>query len=219
MDDYLKPSDAAKHFGVAVGTLRKWERSGLIKCIRTKAVGGQRRYNIRSFKNADDYLLSGERASESTTVVPGKERYCYCRVSSSKQKDDLERQAEYLQSVYPSYKVIKDVGSGLNYKRKGLLSILERAHSGLVSEVVVAHKDRLCRFGFELLQWFFVLYGVKLIVLQEDNISRDEELARDILDVVHVFACRANGKRKYKTRQSEKQTIEEDQESDKKGPE
>src|SRR5579872_3088239 len=125
MDDYLKPCDAAKHFGVAVGTLRKWERAGLIRCIRTKAVGGQRRYNIHSFKNADDYVFSEKTATDDPRRVPGKEKYCYCRVSSSKQKDDLQRQEEYLQSLYPTHKVIKDVGSGLNYKRKGLISILE----------------------------------------------------------------------------------------------
>src|ERR1700679_1186884 len=118
MNGYYKPNNAAKHFGVAVSTLREWERRGLISCIRTKSVGGQRRYDIGSFKNANDLVLSSERSKETYDRVPEKECYCYCRVSSSKQKDDLQRQEKYLQSLYPTHKIIKDIGSGLNYKRK-----------------------------------------------------------------------------------------------------
>ena len=214
MNEYIKPRDAAKYFGVSLGTLRDWDKRGLIKCIRTKENGGQRRYDIRSFKNTNDRLLPAEIQTTTEEINKNKEYYCYCRVSSKKQKDDLERQAEYLQSLYPSYTVIKDIGSGLNFKRKGLLTILERANKGFVGEVVIAYKDRLCRYGFELLEWFFTLYKVKLTVLKTETISPDEELAKDILNIVHVFACRANGKRKYSKKKTVTETEEESKQSD-----
>ena len=214
MDEYVKPSQAAKHFGVSVTTLRRWEKDGIISTIRTKEDTGQRRYSIQSFKGITTSSSATTRTETVIRTDPEKEKFLYCRVSSYKQKDDLSRQEQYLKSLYPTYSVVKDIGSGLNYKRKGLLSLIKNASKGLVSEVIVAHKDRLCRYGFELIECIFSLYDVKLIVLQESELSPDQELSKDLLDIIHVFACRANGKRKYTKSDKNKQEVEQSEESD-----
>ncbi|MEI6336455.1 MAG: recombinase family protein, partial [Methylococcaceae bacterium] len=117
---YYTSRDAAKALGVHPNTLRKMADAGTIDTIR---ISGQRRYNV------DGYL--GERASENII--------CYCRVSSYKQKDDLGRQVAFMQERYPKAEIIKDIGSGLNLKRKGLNAILERAMQGEQLTLVVAH--------------------------------------------------------------------------------
>lgn len=215
MDRYCKPSEAAKHFGVSLNTLRQWDKEGIIKCIRTKSNGaGQRRFDISSYRNGDVGLLPKREEKVSEEIVQEKRRVCYCRVSSRKQKDDLERQKASLQSIYPTYTIVADIASGLNFKRPGLLSLLEEAHRGVIEEVVVTHKDRLARFGVELIEWIFRSNGVKLTILQEDHLSADQELCQDILNIVNVFACRANGKRKYKKKERPGPTEEEDQKGD-----
>jgi putative resolvase len=215
MDRYCKPKEAAKHFGVALSTLRQWDKEGIIKCIRTKSNGtGQRRFDISSYRNGDVGILSKREEEPSKEVLQGKRRVCYCRVSSRKQKDDLERQKASLQSLYPTHTIVTDIASGLNFKRPGLLSLLEEACRGVIEEVVVAHKDRLARFGVELIEWIFRSNGVKLTILQEDHLSADPELCEDMLNIVNVLASRANGKRKYKKKERPIQTEEEDQKSD-----
>jgi len=215
MDRYCKPKEAAKHFGVSLNTLRQWDKAGIIKCIRTKSNGaGQRRFDISSYRNGDVGLLPQREEKVDQEIVQGKRRVCYCRVSSRKQKDDLERQKASLQSLYPTYTIVTDIASGLNFKRPGLLSLLEEARRGVIEEVVVAHKDRLARFGVELIEWFLRSNGVKLVILQEDHLSADQELCQDILNIVQVFACRANGKRKYQKKEKSVPTEEKDQKSD-----
>ena len=144
---FVRTRKAIENLGVHPNTLRAWADSGKIQTIRT--VGGHRLYDIESFIRKQD----------------NKRRICYCRVSSRKQKDDLERQVKFMRTRYPEYEIIEDIGSGINYKRKGLISLLESANSGDVGEVVVAHKDRLSRFGFELIRWIIEKHGGKLVVL------------------------------------------------------
>ena len=217
MNDFVTPRVAAKHFGVGVNILRDWEKSNQIECIKTKPINGQRRYNLNSYKNPITQPISSISNQPINETNNRKESYCYCRVSSLKQKDDLGRQEEHLKSIYPTFKIIKDIGSGLNFKRPGLISLLENSARGCVKEIVVAYKDRLCRFGFDLLLWMFTFYGVKITILGEDNISPDEELSKDILSIIHVFSCRANGRRKYKKNKKEEihnKTYEENSNSD-----
>ncbi|NBO39784.1 IS607 family transposase [bacterium] len=138
-------------------------------------------------------------------IIEEKESICYCRVSSHGQKEDLERQVSYMQERFPGYRIIRDIGSGINFKRRGLRTILELACKGYVSEVVVAYRDRLCRFAFELVEWLLSLHGVKLVVLNEDlEGSESGELAEDLLSIVHVFNCRIQGRRKYQGRKDAK---------------
>ncbi len=133
--------------------------------------------------------------------------------------DDLERQKSYFKSRYPNHKLITDIGSGLNWKRKGLKTILDLAMQGNIDEVVVSHRDRLCRFAFELLEWIFLRCEVQLVVLNsQTGQSSDSELADDILSIVHVYSCRQMGKRRYRSKKnsvvSESETEESNEEMD-----
>lgn len=176
----LLPSrKASEVLGVHPNTLRKWADSGKLKTIRSPA--GQRMYDLEEF----------------LSPLQGRRKVCYCRVSSVKQKDDLDRQVAYLKNLYPEHEIITDIGSGLNFKRKGLLSLLESINSGEVQTVVVAHRDRLARFGFELIQWLAAKNNTELLVLDKTSLSPTEELTRDLLSIVHIFSCRAHGLRRY----------------------
>ena len=123
-----KPKQLADKLKVSKETLRLWAENGKIKTIKTD--GGHRRYIY----------------NEETNNKETKLKFIYTRVSSKKQQSDLERQIKYLQKLYPEYRIISDIGSGLNFNRKGLNKLLEAIITGTVAEVVVAHKDRLCRF-------------------------------------------------------------------------
>ena len=171
---------------VTTPTLRNWDKQGKIRSVRTPSK--QRLYNLE-----DIYRIIGRNPSTSQ-----KEKIAYCRVSSKKQLDDLRRQEDFFRRSYPDHKVVTDIGSGINWKRKGLQTILERAMSNELEEVVVAHRDRLCRFAFELVEWILETNKVRLVVLdQETQKSPDEDLANDILSIVHVYSCRAMGRRRY----------------------
>ena len=181
---YIKGKEACGRLGVCMNTLRKMADDGRIETIR---VSGQRRYNV------DVYLGLQQRQS---TI-------CYCRVSSHKQRDDLERQVAFMQERYPQAEVVKDIGSGINFKRKGLKAILERAMHGDKLLLVVAHRDRLARFGVELIKQVIEFNGGQLVVLSEDSLSPPEELTKDLLNIIHVFSCRMPGLRHYKKQVSE----------------
>ena len=138
-----------------------------------------------------------------------RRKVCYCRVSSRKQRDDLERQVEFLREKIPGCEIITDIGSGLNFKRKGLTSLLESVCRGDVQEIVVAHKDRLCRFGFDLIKWLVEFHNGRVLVLDNTTLSPNEELVDDMLAIVHVFSCRINGFRKYKSKIKEDSDLSE----------
>jgi predicted site-specific integrase-resolvase len=201
---FLKSNDASKFFGVSQNTVRKWADQGIIDVIRSDTstgIGyGHRTYDVNSYKKNTQARKQNSivhMQQPDTRVIKG---VCYCRVSSSHQKDDLKRQVEYMRSNYPTYDVITDTGSGINFKRAGFLKLIKRAIDGNLTHVVVAHKDRLVRFGFELLEWLFAEYKVSLVVLNQQNFKTPEqELTDDLLSIVHVFSCRANGRRKYKS--------------------
>jgi len=187
-DEYITSAIAKQMLKVTTETLRHWDKKGKITTIKTPT--GQRRYNKQ-----DIYDILG--------IIPDvkqKRKICYCRVSSKKQMDDLERQTDFFKQEYPNHELVTDVGSGLNWKRKGLKTILEQSMLGNIEEIVVAHRDRLCRFAFELLQFIFESNKVKLLVLDtESGESGNGELADDILSIIHVYSCRAMGKRRYKS--------------------
>lgn len=176
---YIPGRKAAGRLGIHQNTLRKWADEGKIPHIRTAAK--QRLYDI------DAFLASKVE----------KKSVCYCRVSSYKQRDDLERQVEYMRRRYPQHEIVTDIGSGLNGKRKGLRAILELADQGKLGAVVVAHRDRLCRFGFDLVEWWISLHGGKIVVLDDVHLSPEAELTQDLLSIIHVFSCRLHGLRKY----------------------
>lgn len=176
---------AAQLSGLHPNTIRNWADEGKIYSTRTK--GGHRRVDI------SEYIMPKpeEKIGQKYTI-------CYCRVSSAKQRDDLNRQVEYMREQYPNAEIIKEIGSGINFKRKGLCRILERAMRGDVITLVVAYRDRLARFGADIIEFILNQNGGKLVVLNEVSLSPEEELTRDLLTILHVFSCRLHGLRKYR---------------------
>lgn len=191
------PSDkAARILGVTDHALRKWANEGKIQFVRNEGVSRSHRYyNVREYLKSNSNIELKEQFISST-----RKRICYCRVSTRGQKEDLTRQISYLRGKYPEHELIKDIGSGINFKRKGLKTILEYAIKGQIEEVVVAYKDRLCRFGFDLIKWIIEEFSNgKIVVLNESNHSPEQELVTDVLSILNVFSARINGLRKYKT--------------------
>jgi predicted site-specific integrase-resolvase len=183
---YVKPKEAAAQLGVHVRTLVEWEKEGLIQAIKTPS--GQRRYDIES------YTANSE--SVRTTVI-------YARVSSRAQQPDLNRQVAALVALYPDAEVISEIGGGLNFKRKKLQALLERVMQRTVRHIVVAHKDRLVRFGFDHFRWLCELHGCEIVVLNETVLSPERELTEDLLAILHCFSSRLYGLRKYKSQVQE----------------
>ena len=191
-NEYITTKKARELLQITTKTLRIWDTEGKIRTIRTPS--NIRRYNLQDI----------QRILNSNTDVVENTKICYCRVSSYKQMDDLNRQKDFFRENYPNHELVTDIGSGLNWKRKGLQTILDKAMRGVISEVVVAHRDRLCRFAFELLEWIFEHNKVKLLVLAKtEGQSSEAELADDILSIVHVYSCRAMGRRRYSNKKTE----------------
>jgi predicted site-specific integrase-resolvase len=173
---------------ITASTLRRWDKQGKIKTIRTPS--GIRLYDREG--------ILGIMHRGGAPIEPVRIKYAYCRVSSKKQADDLKRQEDFYRSDYPDYQLVSDIGSGINFKRKGLQTILERVMLHEVEELVVSHRDRLCRFGFELIEWICLKNDTKLVVLDKDeHQSPNEELADDVLSIIHIFSNRDSGKRRY----------------------
>jgi len=186
---YIPLRKAVEFLGLHPNTLRKYADEGQIKSIKNGA--GQRLYDVDSYQK-DEVIRS---------VI------CYCRVSSAKQKDDLVRQVEFMRRQYPDSEVIQDIGSGLNFKRKGLQALLVRFMRGDQLTIVIACRDRLCRFGFELFEFMAKQNGGEIVVLSNPVHCPESELTADLLAILHVFSCRMHGLRSYSKKIKEDPTI------------
>lgn len=187
-DKYVPVKVAREILGVSSQTLRNWATEGKIRATRNESGTGHRLYNKQDILN----LTGGNLPAEKMQKV------AYCRVSCKKQTDDLDRQKDFFRHNYPDHRVVADIGSGLNWKRKGLKTILELSMRGELEELLVKHRDRLCRFAFELVAWILERNGTKLTILDDvQDESGNGELADDILSIVHVYSCRQMGRRRY----------------------
>ena len=166
-----------------------------------KTPSGQRRFNLQSIQ---EFCTAPSARKEELPIQ--KENFVYARVSSKKQMDDLSRQVEYIQQrkpEYASYTTISDIASGINFKRKGLQTILDSCIQGVIGEVIIAHRDRLSRFGFDLIKIIIEKAGGAITILDDEkNKSTEQELAEDLLSIIHIYSCRQMGKRSYKVKQS-----------------
>jgi putative resolvase len=203
---YISGNKISKKYGISVSCLRNWANQGKIKVIRPKDGKTKRYYSII---DVNELIGTTQEFQERRDII------CYARVSSSHQKNDLDRQVEYLlQAVDEKTKfrkedaiVIKDIASGVNFERKGLKPLLERVSERKVKTVMVSYKDRLSRFGVELIQWFFDKYNTELLVLNKpiqdpENIN---ELAEDLLAISNHFVARKNGAKAAKYRKERQQ--------------
>lgn len=139
----------------------------------------------------------------SNRIKKDRENICYIRVSTIGQKDDLERQRKYMKERYPNYKIIEDIGSGINFNRRGLRKIIHMAIEGKINKLIVAHKDRLTRFGYELINDILYEYSRGEIII-EDKIGKQKnpqnEIIEDVLQILNVYTAKMNGLRKYNRR-------------------
>ena len=144
---YIGGKEASKILSVHQRTLYNWEESGKIETIRTP--GGKRLYNVEKFlKN----LKKGEEIKEEDIEDIERLKIVYVRVSTRSQEDDLERQKKYMKKYYPDHILIEDIGSGMNLNKRGIRKIIKYAIAGKIEELVIAYKDRLARFGYELIE-------------------------------------------------------------------
>jgi len=194
---YISIREASIITGINAQTLRKLGDENKIKCYKT--LSGQRKFDkayLEKMCNNDD--------TDDSINKDTKKNFIYTRVSSKKQADDLSRQIEYIKNKrpeYASYIPISDIASGINFNRKGLVTILDAALQGTIGEIIIAHRDRLCRFGYDLIKLIIEKKGGKITVLDDEkNKSSEQELSEDLLSIVHIYSCRQMGKRSYKTR-------------------
>ena len=190
MSRFIKIGKAAEILGVSVQTLRRWEKIGTISPIQRSA-GGTRYYDL-------DKLLGIKNTSGELTIA-------YARVSSHDQKQDLMRQAQLLSTYCLSHgwvhEVIQDLGSGMNYYKKGLKRLLDLILESKIHRLVLTHKDRLLRFGAELIFALCQARQVEVVIInQGDEASFEEELAKDVLEIITVFSARLYGARSHKNK-------------------
>lgn len=185
----LSISQAAKLKGVSVSTLRRWESEG--KLIPERTANGHRRYSMNQ--------LLDVKPDSALTV-------CYARVSSQDQKSDLERQKQVLELFCSThgwqFQVIEDLGSGVNYSKRGLQRLIKMITDRQVERLVLTHKDRLLRFGSELIFSLCEHFGTEIVIINRtEDASFEEDLAKDVLEIITIFSARLYGSRSDKNKQ------------------
>ncbi len=191
MGDFMfKPHEFAKKIGVSVKTLQRWDVEGRLPAKRT--LSGHR------FYTEDDLLIT-----QGLKPVDSKRKVVvYCRVSSSSQKPELRNQVSAMETFCLSRGLavddwVSEIGSGLNFKRKKFLSIMLSMLKGEISTIVVAHKDRMCRFAFDFIMELASSVRCQIIVANQESLSPQQELVEDLMAIIHCFSCRLYGLRNY----------------------
>lgn len=184
-------ADASKILGVSKTTLRRWEKSGKLVPVRTG--GGHRRYDLSKI-NPEKYRA---------ILKDNKKTIAYARVSSHDQKDDLIRQQQVLEMYCATqgwgFEIIADLGSGMNYYKKGLKKLIDAIINDKISRLVLTHKDRLLRFGAELVFAICEIKEVEVVIINQGiDTSFEEDLAKDVLEIIAVFSARLYGSRSRK---------------------
>lgn len=191
MERFVGIGEAAEVLGVSITTLRRWEAAG--KLVAEHTPGGHRRYDLAKLRPD---LFRAEQDARRKTIA-------YARVSSHDQKDDLERQKQVLELYCArqgwTFEVVADLGSGMNYNKKGLKRLLSAIIDGSVGRLVISHKDRLLRFGAELVFAICEAKNVEVVILnQGEDTTFEEDLAKDVLEIITVFSARLYGSRSHK---------------------
>lgn len=198
---YYSIAETSKLLNVTAQTLRNWDKSGKLKPHHTTDSG----YRYYSQEQLNRILG----IKDTNRKVIG-----YCRVSSHKQKDDLDRQIEnmktYLLAQGRPFEIITDIGSGINYKKKGLRELIKLITQNEVDKVVVVYKDRLLRFGYELIEYIANLYNCDIEVIDTTEKTEQQELVEDMIQIITVFSCKLQGKRANKTKKMIKELLEDD---------
>ena len=207
MERFVGIGEAAEVLGVSITTLRRWEAEG--KLVADHTPGGHRRYDLAKLRPEQ---FRAEQDARRKTIA-------YARVSSHDQKDDLERQKQVLELYCArqgwTFEIIADLGSGMNYHKKGLKRLLDAVIDGQVGRLVITHKDRLLRFGAELVFAICEAKNVEVVILnQGEDSTFEEDLAKDVLEIITVFSARLYGSRSRKNQKlldSVKKAVEDAQ--------
>ena len=202
--EYYSIGKFSKLIGKNAQTLREWDKKGELKPHHITPSG----YRYYSQVQLNHFLgLKG-------VVANTKKVIGYCRVSSNKQKDDLERQIEnvkmYMIAKGYQFDVITDIGSGINYNKKGLNQLIDMITDSMVEKVVVLYKDRLLRFGFEIIENLCSKYGTAIEIIDNTENTEEQELVEDLIQIVTVFSCRLQGKRANKAKKMINELLEDD---------
>ena len=201
---YYSIGQFAKAIGKTTKTLRNWDKNGKLKPVRVEDTG----YRYYSQEQLNHFLgLKLEKQINKKIIG-------YCKVSSHKQKDDLERQIEnvktYMYAKGYQFEIITDIGSGINYNKKGLNQIIDMVTNSEVEKIVVLYKDRLIRFGYELIENLCNKFGTIIEIIDNTEKTEQQELVEDLVQIVTVFSCRLQGKRANKAKKMIKELIEDD---------
>ena len=194
----------SKETGISISTLRRWDKENIYK--PTFVTEGGTRYYSEDQLNT---IISG-----SSEINKSKKIIGYCRVSSQKQKDDLERQVEnvktYMLAKGYSFEIITDIGSGINYNKKGLNKLLDMVSNNQVDKIVIMYKDRLVRFGYELLENICMKHNSTIEIIDNTERTEEQELVEDLIQIITLFSCRLQGKRAHKSKKILKELLSDD---------
>ena len=199
---YYSIRKACEMLGVTAQTMRNWDKSGKLHPHHVTKSG----YRYYSEEQLNSFI----------GVCPKTDRIIigYCRVSSNKQKDDLERQIDnvrtYLLSQGKPFEIITDIGSGINYHKKGLQSLIHKIAENKVEKVVILYKDRLLSYGFELVEFIASLYDCNIEIIDNTDKAEQQELVEDLIQIITVFSCRLHGKKAQKAKNFIKELKEKE---------
>ena len=201
LSKHYKPKEFAELLNVSVITSQRWDNNGKLKAFRTPT---NRRYY--TYEQYLEYKGINKEDNNRKTII-------YTRVSTSNQKDDLKNQVDFLRQ-YANAKgmiideVIEDYGSGLNYNRKKWNKLIDECMTNEIDTIIITHKDRFIRFGYDWFERFLAKFNVDIIVVNNESLSPQEELVQDIISILHIFSCRIYGLRKYKNKIREDEEVE-----------
>lgn len=199
MENTIGAGKAAKLLGVTVKTLQRWEREKrLVPVSRSKT--NRRVYSVNQLLTFANLKLMGGKVS--TRIV------AYCRVSSAAQKPDLLNQRHILEEFVvarglANVEFIEEVGGGLNFKRMKFLSLMDEIGRSKIKTLILAHRDRLTRFGFEWFEHFAKAHNCEVLVLNQERLSPEQEMVQDLMTIVHCFSSRLYGLRNYRKKLKE----------------
>jgi len=188
-NEYVDTKTAKQILGVCTKTLQDYDKQNKIDVLRTK--GGRRRYNVKKFLTDNNVIIN-------KTI---KKNIIYCRVSSYDRKEDLDRQVDFLKEKYNNEfdEVITDIGSGINFNRKGLQKIIDYVVNGNVGKIYITYKDRLCRIGYELIEHMIKKYSNgEIIIYNSEILTPNEEITNDLIEIITVYSSKIHGKRSNK---------------------
>ena len=185
MSNFVSRKIVLETLNIHYNTLQNLVKRKEIEYVK---IGRKRSYNLNKY------------IRDNNIQINIKENICYCRVSSKKQSEDLEKQIEYMRNLYPNYRIISDIGSGLNFNRRGLIEIINMAINSKLENLIIAYKDRLAKIGYELIEYIIKNYSngkITIINITEESTPL-EEVSKDIISIMNIYVAKVNGMRKYK---------------------